>query len=74
VGRPKSYLPTLFLVLINDIVKDLSCKVQGTILVYADDVINETYTVFSLSFKEKKATLCINGQTLLAKDNLTYLR
>ena len=32
-----------------------------------------TYTVFSLSPKEQKANLCINGQTLLAEDNPTYL-
>ena len=32
-----------------------------------------TYTVFSLSTKEQKATLRINGQTLLAEDNPTYL-
>ena len=32
-----------------------------------------TYTIFSLSTKEQKATLHINGQTLLAKDNPTYL-
>ena len=32
-----------------------------------------TYTIFSLSTKEQKATLHINGQTLLAEDNLTYL-
>ena len=32
-----------------------------------------TYTIFSLSTKEQKATLHINGQTLLAEDNPTYL-
>ena len=32
-----------------------------------------TYTIFSLSTEEQKATLHINGQTLLAEDNLTYL-
>ena len=32
-----------------------------------------TYTVFSLSTKEQKAKLCINGQTLLAENNPTYL-
>ena len=32
-----------------------------------------TYTVFSLSTKEQKAKLYINGQTLLAEDNPTYL-
>ena len=31
------------------------------------------YTIFSLSTKEQKATLHINGQTLLAEDNPTYL-
>ena len=30
-----------------------------------------TYTIFSLSTKEQKATLHINGQTLLAEDNPT---
>ena len=32
-----------------------------------------TYTIFSLSTEEQKATLHINGQTLLAEDNPTYL-
>ena len=32
-----------------------------------------TYTVFSLSTKEQKVKLCINGQTLLAENNPTYL-
>ena len=32
-----------------------------------------TYTIFSLSTKEQKATLHINGQTLLAEDSPTYL-
>ena len=32
-----------------------------------------TYTIFSLSTNEQKATLHINGQTLLAEDNPTYL-
>ena len=32
-----------------------------------------TYTIFSLSTKEQTATLHINGQTLLAEDNPTYL-
>ena len=32
-----------------------------------------TYTIFSLSTKEQKADLHINGQTLLAEDNPTYL-
>ena len=32
-----------------------------------------TYTIFSLSTKEQKATLHVNGQTLLAEDNPTYL-
>ena len=32
-----------------------------------------TYTIFSISTKEQKATLHINGQTLLAEDNPTYL-
>ena len=32
-----------------------------------------TYTIFSLSTKEQKAKLHINGQTLLAEDNPTYL-
>ena len=31
-----------------------------------------TYTIFSLSTKEQKATLHINGQTLLAGDNPSY--
>ena len=99
--------PTLFLVFINDIIRDLPRKVQGAI--YADDLVlwcseehittanfrlqqaldvlerwtkqwlvkinakKTTYTVFSLSPKEQKATLHINGQTLLAEDNPTYL-
>ena len=32
------------------------------------------YAIFSLLTKEKKASLHINGQTLLAEDNPTYLR
>ena len=32
-----------------------------------------TYTIFSLSTKEQKAKLHMNGQTLLAEDNPTYL-
>ena len=32
-----------------------------------------TYTIFSPSTKEQKATLRINGQTLSAEDNPTYL-
>ena len=32
-----------------------------------------TYTVFSLSTKEQKASLQLDGQTLLAEDNPTYL-
>ena len=32
-----------------------------------------TYTILSLSTKEQKATLHINGKTLLAEDNPTYL-
>ena len=32
-----------------------------------------TYTIFSLSTKEQKATLHINGQTQFAEDNRTYL-
>ena len=32
-----------------------------------------TYTIFSISTKEQKSTLHINGQTLLAEDNPTYL-
>ena len=32
-----------------------------------------TYTIFSISTKEQKATLHIKGQTLLAEDNPTYL-
>ena len=32
-----------------------------------------TYTIFSLSTKEQKATLHISGQTLLAEDKPTYL-
>ena len=99
--------PTLFLVFINDIVRDMPRKVQGAI--YADDLVlwcseehlstanyrmqqalntlegwtnqwlvkinsrKTTYTIFSLSTKEQKATLHINGQTLLAEDNPTYL-
>jgi ribonuclease HI len=99
--------PTLFLVFINDIVRDLPRKVQGAI--YADDLVlwcseehlttanyrlqqalnileswtkqwlvkinsrKTTYTVFSLSTKPQKANLHINGQTLLAEDNPTYL-
>ena len=99
--------PTLFLVFINDIIKDLPRKVQGAI--YADDLVlwcseehlttanyrlqqalnlleswtkqwlvkinpsKTTYTVFSLSPKKQEAKLCINGQTLLAEDNPTYL-
>ena len=99
--------PTLFLVFINDIVGDMTGKVQGAI--YADDLVlwcseehlstanyrmqqalntlegwtnrwlvkinsrKTTYTIFSLSTKEQKATLHINGQTLLAEDNPTYL-
>ena len=31
------------------------------------------YTIASLSTKEQKATLHINGHTLLAEDNPTYL-
>ena len=99
--------PTLFLVFINDIVRDMPRKVQGAI--YADDLVlwcseehlstanyrmqqalntlegwtnqwlvkinsrKTTYTIFSLSTKEQKATLHINGQTLIAEDNPTYL-
>ena len=99
--------PILFLVFINDIVRDMPRKVQGAI--YADDLVlwcsekhlstanyslqqtlntlegwtkrwlvrikprKATYTIFSLSTKEQKATLHINGQTLLAEDNPTYL-
>ena len=99
--------PTLFLVFINDIVRDMPSKVQGAI--YADDLVlwcseehlstenyrmqqalntlegwmnwwlvkinsrKTTYTIFSLSTKEQKATLHINGQTLLAEGNPTYL-
>ena len=99
--------PTLFLVFINDIVRDMHRTVQGAI--YADDLVlwcseehlstanyslqqtlntlegwtkrwlvrinprKTTYTIFSLSTKEQKATLHINGQTLLAEDNPTYL-
>ena len=92
--------PTLFLVFINDIVRDMPRKVLGAI--YADDLVlwcseehlttanyrlqqalnisegltkqwfvkidprKTTYTIFSLSTKEQKANLHINGQTLLA--------
>ena len=99
--------PTLFLVFINDIVRDMPRKVQGAI--YADDLVlwcseehlstanyrlqqalntlegwtsrwlvrinprKTTYAIFSLSTKEQKATLHINGQTLLAEDNPAYL-
>ncbi|KAL8604432.1 hypothetical protein ACOMHN_042261 [Nucella lapillus] len=99
--------PTLFLVFINDIIKDIPRKVQGAI--YANDLVlwcseehltttnyrlqqalnvleswtkqwlvtinakKTTYTVFSLSPKEQKANLHINGQTLLAENNPTYL-
>nr|KAG5704148.1 hypothetical protein BaRGS_009678 [Batillaria attramentaria] len=99
--------PTLFLVFINDIVKDLPRKVQGAI--YADDLVlwcseeylttanhrlqlaldvleswtkqwlvkinptKTTYTVFSLSPKDQKAKLRINGEYLQADDNPTYL-
>ena len=99
--------PTLFLVFINDIVRDMPRKVQGAI--HTDDLVlrcseehlstanyrlqqalntlegwtnrwlvrinprKTTYTIFSLSTKEQKATLYINGQTLLAEDNPTYL-
>ena len=99
--------PTLFLVFINDIVRDMPRKVQGAI--YADDLVlwcskehlstanyrlqqalntlegwtkwwlvrinprKTTYTIFSLSTWEQKATLHINGQTLLAEDNPIYL-
>ena len=34
---------------------------------------NTTYTIFSLSTKEQKDNLHINGQTLLAENNPTYL-
>ena len=97
--------PTLFLVFINDIVRDMPRP--GAI--YADDLVlwcseehlskanyrlqqalntlegwterwlvsinprKTTYTIFSLSTKEQKATLHINSQTLLAEDNPTYL-
>ena len=99
--------PTLFLVFINDIVRDMPRKVQGAI--YAYDLVlwcseehlstanyrmqqalntlegwtnrwlvklsprKTTNTILSLSTKEQKATLHINGQTLLAEDNPTYL-
>ena len=99
--------PTLFLVFVNDIVRDMPRKVQGDI--YADDRVlwcseehlstanyrlqqalntlegwtkrwlvrtnprKTTYTIFSLSTKEQKATLHINGQTLLAEDNTACL-
>ena len=99
--------PTLFLVFINNIVRDMPHKVQGAI--YAHDLVRccleehlstanyrlqqalntlegwtkqwlvrinlrrTTYTIFSLSTKEQKATLHINGLTQLAEHNPTYL-
>ena len=99
--------PTLFLVFINDIVRELPRNVHGAI--YADDLVlwcseehlttanyrlqealkiletwtkkwlvkvnsrKTTYTIFSLSPREQKATLKLSGQTLLAEDNPTYL-
>ena len=99
--------PTLFLVFINDIVRDMPRKVLGAI--YADELVlwcsgehlsttnyglqqaliilggwtkrwlvninpwKTSYAIFSLSTKEQKAILHINGQTLLAEDTPTYL-
>ncbi|PVD22166.1 hypothetical protein C0Q70_17971 [Pomacea canaliculata] len=98
--------PTLFLVFINDIIKDLPRNVQGAI--YADDLVlwcteehlttanyrlqealmscrttkrwlvkvnpkKTTYTIFSLSTREQKATLKFDGQILPLEDNPTYL-
>lgn len=99
--------PTLFLVFINDIVKELPRNVYGAI--YADDMaiwcteeyistaryriqealtkieswtkkwlikINETkttHTIFSLSTKNQKVTLELDGHPLPVEDNPTYL-
>ena len=85
--------PTLFLVFIKDIVRDMPRKVQGAI--YTNDLVlwcseehlstanyrlQQTLNTLEgwtkqwlVRINPRKATLHINGQTLLAEDNPTYL-